>query len=292
MLYGRSTGTEREVHEGQLWLLEENSDLPGYFYIHNNQYADYRLDRWGTDHVNDVSAKNTWYSDSQMWRFEYYGEGYYRIVNRAYPHEKLCMAEVEPLLPTFTGKLAYSDKVPRQEALDEFEQNPYILSMCDDIGYTDELLWSLEPRFHASVERVVAFHADNRNGKINLPPQNLSMTKGISTTVSSTETKTRSFSASVTFSLGWGPWSGSASASYGEEISSTLSKDTTQTVTETVTKSYTAPAGYDYRVSYLKIKLSGSSPNDNIEFWAPEASLCVEQSEDRLADPPLPLECP
>merc|ERR1712241_579411 len=118
------------------------------------------------------------------------------------------------------------------------------------------------------------------------------MGRGVSTTNTVEETRTRAFSAAVSFSLGWGPWSAKVKATYAEEIKSTLSESTTHTVTETVAKQYYAPAGYDYRVSYLKIRLTGSSLNDNIEFWAPEQSLCVEQSKEKLPDPPLPIVCP
>ena len=41
----------------------------------------------------------------------------------------------------------------------------------------------------------------------------------------------------------------------------------------------------------LKVMLAGNSPGENLEFWAPEQSLCVEQSHEKLPAT-VPLKCP
>jgi len=285
------TGTERSYSEGQLWQLEASSDYDGYYYIRNVKYAndDYRLDQWGTqrDRAHNsagtmVSSVNSAYSTSQLWRFDYAGEGYFRIANF---HEhvvegmKLCMYEYE------------KDPSPNLPLPNEVKSYPHVFGYCvGDFG-GDGQLWRLEPRLNAMFERVVAFHVDNRNGKIDLPPKTITMTKGLSTTNTASQTENESFTLAVSAAFEWGPVSGEVSAEYSKEISTTLEKSATQSVEETTETSYIAPAGYDYRVSYLKIKISGNSPGDNIEFWAPEQSLCVEQSPERLPTS-VPIICP
>lgn len=292
LILHRNTGTERQYHEGQLWHLEQSPDHKGFYYIHNVKFQDYRLGNVVHQQNTSVDSVTGPYDTDQLWRFQYEGEGYYRIFNYRYPDVRLCMLRYDSYFHFNANSFWLRDGLP-QAAQEELEQNPFQLGLCKDfrneIG--EEQLWKLEPRFHALFERVVAFHADNRNGLVDLPPQTVRVTRGISTTISTEKSQTTSFKLAVSTALEWGPVSAEVSAEYSSEISSSLSKSVEETMSKTTEKSYVAPAGYEYRVSYLKVKLAGNSPGDNLEFWAPEQSLCVEQSHEKLPAT-VPLNCP
>ena len=98
---GRDCGTyEQRINPDQLWILEESSSKPGYYYIKNAEYEGYRLAKWGKGD-GQAGVYNGQYYDDQLWRFQPVGD-YYRIFNKEYPIKILQL----------TGHLSRSRGIP------------------------------------------------------------------------------------------------------------------------------------------------------------------------------------
>ena len=78
---------EQGTDAGQLWILEEDPSMHGYFYIKNAKYEGFRLTKYGEDD-NELCVYQHQYHGDQLWRFQEEGD-YYRIYNKKYPLAKL-----------------------------------------------------------------------------------------------------------------------------------------------------------------------------------------------------------
>ena len=129
---GRDVGTyEQHINADQLWLLEQSSKYPGYYYINNVKHEGYRLAKWDNGD-EDVGVYSGQYYEDQLWRFEREGD-YYRIYNKKYPSAKI-------------AKWGKGDG----------DWGTYAGADCND------QLWKLVPRFKAKASEHEIWSCDNR----------------------------------------------------------------------------------------------------------------------------------
>ena len=129
---GRDVGTyEQKVCPDQLWLIEESSKYPGYYYIKNAKHDGYRLAKWGSGD-RKAGVYNGQYNEDQLWRFQQEGD-YYRIYNKKYSSAKIAKwGKGDGDWGTYDGK-----------------------------DYDDQL-WKLVPRFSARAGEHEIWSIDNR----------------------------------------------------------------------------------------------------------------------------------
>ena len=296
----RGTGTDdTAIDARQLWMLEEHHQHKGYYYIHNVVNDGYRLSNWDgrechlIDNYNTiddcyynyrgyeqaVSAVNTIRDTKQLWRFEYVGGGNYRIYNFYYPSNKLSMTDKWKI---------WADGGAKSLPLSELNGADVGYLSVDMGVYNDAQLWSLERRFSAKIDRKVLFHIDNRSGTQDITETRTEV-EGFASSKESSSSTTTGFEASLTVAASYGIASAEASFSMSHEMSQSMTKAIEQSTSVERTNTYTAPAGFDYRVSYIQMSFSSNIAEDRVAIS--QSTKCVEQSTSRLPDQ-LPMECP
>ena len=229
----RDIGTyEQKVYPDQLWRLQAEPKLPGYYYICNVDHDGYGIEKWGGGD-KEVGNYNGQYFEDQLWKFEKSGQ-FYRIFNYKYKDAKM-------------AKFGKGDRDWGTYSGDNY----------------DDQLWKLAPLLEGSLGKTFVWSIDNRQGSENVTIQR-SVTKGVKITQASSLTKKTGFKASLQYSASLaieGIFSVGSEMNYEftQEIETSLSHADEKQWSETTTVIFTAPKGVNYRVTQWQLSF-GTDP--------------------------------
>lgn len=260
-----------------LWMLTESENSPGYFYIKNLKYHNFRLTKSEEKEQTLVQGYDGNYFDNQLWRFERIQQNdrsgyYYRIYNKYNPDAKL--AKYGPSADQW-GTFNKADNYPDQ-------------------------IWELIPRFNVKYVPIILEELDNRQGTRDIEisttyEKGLVLTNGSKFSTRRSVTSSSSFSVSATVGAQGGGFSGSSTISHEssktiqQEISTETSSQSTNTTKNVRKTQFIFPAGTHTQYAQLKCQFTSLIPEDNYElhlkkkvFTSSESSLPYPTIEDIL----------
>ena len=249
---GRDVGThENKVYVDQFWILEPEPHWPGYYYIKNAEYTDYRLAKWsgfwGDSGDEDVGVVNGQYHDDQLWKFESQGNDFYKIFNKEYPDARLAKwGKDDDDWGTYSGSEEYDDQI-----------------------------WKLTPRFRANVQEIVIWEADNRKGSNDFT-EVVTVTKGLKLTSSLTLSTKVNLESSLEASIPIDAISFGVSSKIATELASSMTTTEEKSWSTATKTTFTAPKGKNYRVKQIEVDFDSVLPEDHLIF---DSGYTIEETD-------------
>lgn len=246
------------------------------FMIYNKKYHKARITQFGKSDVGTYEQGP--YSD-QLWTMETHPtqKGCYYMVNEKYPTSRI--ANSKHKLVIYGGNY-FDDQLVRLEPSGSNDGYFYIYSCYyrndriakygsgnSNMGfysgglYSDQL-WKFVPRFDAAkIGTYEVFHFDNRQGSAPITRE-VTVTRGITRSSSSTITNKTTFKASMSVSLGAGGMSGTLESEFSLELENSFSESNESSWSKTENIKFTIPAGKNYKVMQHQANFKGPFADD------------------------------